>query len=281
LLESESLAAPGAAPEAEESSEEEVDAIVVEDPDTTESEATEGESDSPEDGETTKSAMPAVAPIAAEAVAAPGAEEQSPAMLEPELPDASEPEPPAAPETTTPATSTSILLDETVIPAPQPREKRRKRERTEIAPEPDPIAGGGEGGVPLPVRVIGLDEVTQPMVDAPVAEEIAPALAAVREFTSEHGHSSQPTIVDLEDVSAALPEVTAVPVIGTGQSEPLPASAAPEKSDEIETPFFVLAPSANGAPWTDEPSKVENSVMGLFRRAVRWMKSTWQKLTGK
>ncbi|MGH7494165.1 MAG: SMC-Scp complex subunit ScpB [bacterium] len=283
-LESESLPEPVRAPEVEQSLEEEVDAIVVEDPDTSESEATEGESDSSEAGETAKTAIQAMAPFTENHIAVPETEAQFPGMIEPELQAVSEPAPAPAPETVPPRMSESMFLDEAVTPAPQQREKRRKRVRLESPIEPGPVAAGSEGSAPPAVRVIGLDEVAPPVVDSSVAGEIVPALVPVHEFTSEQVHSNQPTIVDLNDVSGALSKVSAVPVMDTGQSEPIPpAPASPtlKKNVEIETPFFVLAPSANGAPWMDDTSKNESSVAGFLRRAVQWIRSTWQKLVGK
>jgi hypothetical protein len=217
-----------------------------------------------------------------------------------ELRAASEPEPAPAPETVAPKSAEDFFLEEEIVPA---------------------LASVGEFSVApahaVQPTIVDLEDVTNaltavslvqiadtdqsaPMPPEPVSPagaEVASALAHVADHSQDaelaacaEPGASDPASEEEPDspMHAVHPERYWGAAAPQPEREIIRAEAAaplepptPERNAESETPFFVLAPSANGAQWTDDTGKVGSNVAAFLWRAVGWIKSAWQKLVGK
>jgi segregation and condensation protein B len=207
LPESENPTALVEASEAEELLEEEVDAIVVEDPDATESDAAGEEGDSPENDEAVQSASPATGFADENETAIAGAEDRFLHKDESALPAVLSPKSVSAPEAALPEPAEETFVEDRQNPARQPRKRRKKRAHHEAAPEQEDMAGGSAGEVspqlPPEVSVVSLAEIGKPAL-VPSEEHVVPPPEPERELVAEQSRSDQPTIVEMEDVARAL-----------------------------------------------------------------------------
>ena len=272
---------------AEESLEADVDAIPVEEPDDTASPdaGAEGDTTPDEAGEGKKSAAPApgndffledartAATTATPAVRASTAIENEITALA--MREEAALAPPPAPQHTPPLvrqeyqseSADEVRDDFEVTRFPQ---KVHVVDLDALAPQPVEAAGPSEAK-PEFIEALGA-------AGSPLVVDIAATAHAPRRQTAE----LEPQRIIATAQHAAVPEEA--PALSTlladhgVQAEPV--SPAARLADEMP-PFFVLAPSENGAQPQSEGPKTGGGVLTFIKKAVGWIRNAWMKLVGK